>query len=266
MKKSVIGSVVLLFLVASVAFAEKVETEVELALAESNEVSVIILLEDDTAGLQSLSKKEHIAAMQDKVINSMQPKRRGLASAQAGENALKVKHRYATINGLSGTVSAAGLEALRNNSAVRSVVLNKVNHLLLDDSAAIVNATAAARLISRGYNITGSGETVCVIDSGIDYTHPDLGGCSQATFLGGACGKVLAGHDYKNNDVNPLDDQGHGTHVAGIIASEDVTYRGVAPGAKLVALKVCDHTASGNCLTDDIVAAIDWCVDNSSPF
>src|SRR3989338_7120208 len=115
-------------------------------------------------------------------------------------------------------------------------------------------------------NITGKGETACVIDSGIDYTHPDLGGCTNDTFLAGNCSKVIAGHDFKNNDTNPIDDQGHGTHVAGIIASTNETYRGVAPDATLVAIKVCDNTTGGNCADEDIINGIDWCINNASKY
>ncbi|MFH0840785.1 MAG: S8 family serine peptidase, partial [bacterium] len=104
----------------------------------------------------------------------------------------------------------------------------------------------------------------CIVDTGIDYTHFDLGGCDSASFLAGNCSKVLGGYDFVNSDSNPMDDYGHGTHVAGIVASENNTYRGVAPGAKLVALKVCD--SGGSCSDADVQAGIDWCVNNASKY
>jgi subtilisin family serine protease/subtilase family serine protease len=90
---------------------------------------------------------------------------------------------------------------------------------------------------------TGAGVTVAVIDTGIDYTHPDL----APNYAGGV--------DYTSNDGDPADDQGHGTHVAGTIAAamnnptgnpaDDEGVVGVAPNARIRAYKVCD--ASGNC-------------------
>jgi subtilisin family serine protease/subtilase family serine protease len=88
-----------------------------------------------------------------------------------------------------------------------------------------------------------SNVTVAVIDSGVDYTHPDL----AANFAGG--------RDFVSPDFDPMDDHGHGTHVAGIIAAamnnptgdpaEEEGVVGVAPNARLLAYKVC--RADGSC-------------------
>ena len=99
-------------------------------------------------------------------------------------------------------------------------------------------------------------QTVCVIDTGIDYNHTGLGG--------GFGNKVIAGQDFANNDSDPMDDNGHGTHVAGIIASSDSAYRGVAPDAKLAAMKVCN--AGGSCEDADVLAGFDWCIDNAEAY
>jgi len=90
---------------------------------------------------------------------------------------------------------------------------------------------------------TGHAVTVAVIDTGIDYTHPDL----AANYAGGI--------DYITLDGDPMDDHGHGTHVSGTISAamnnptgdpaEDEGVVGVAPFARIRAYKVCD--ANGNC-------------------
>ena len=54
-----------------------------------------------------------------------------------------------------------------------------------------MNASSSWNLKIGGSNLTGLGETVCIIDTGINYTHPDLGGCTQSDFLAGNCAKVL---------------------------------------------------------------------------
>src|SRR4051794_39142076 len=74
--------------------------------------------------------------------------------------------------------------------------------------------------------LTGSGQTVAIIDSGIGYDHVALGGGL------GSSQKVVGGWDFAENDSNPYDDGPagfHGTHVAGIVAAEDNRYPGVAP-------------------------------------
>ena len=97
---------------------------------------------------------------------------------------------------------------------------------------------------------TGAGVKVAVIDSGIDYNHPDL----AANYAGG--------YDFVNNDSDPMDDKGHGTHCAGTIAAvdDDAGVVGVAPNVRLYALKVLDSSGSGS--WSDIIAAMDWCVQN----
>lgn len=96
----------------------------------------------------------------------------------------------------------------------------------------------------------GTDVNVAVIDSGIDYTHPDL----DANYVGG--------YDFVNDDTDPMDDYGHGTHVAGTVAAEDdgVGVVGVAPEAQLYALKVLGSDGSG--FYSDVIAALQWCVDN----
>ena len=95
-----------------------------------------------------------------------------------------------------------------------------------------------------------AGVKVAVIDTGITYTHPDL----AANYVGG--------WDFVNNDADPMDDQGHGTHVAGTIAAarNGVGVVGVAPGARLYAVKVLGANGSGS--YSAIIAGIDWATAN----
>jgi subtilisin family serine protease len=96
----------------------------------------------------------------------------------------------------------------------------------------------------------GAGVAVAVLDTGIDYDHPDL----DANYLDG--------YDFVNGDADPIDDNGHGTHVAGTIAAEDddvaSSVVGVAPQARLIALKVLGASGTGS--FSDVVAALDWLV------
>ncbi|NLY00379.1 MAG: S8 family serine peptidase, partial [Rhodopirellula sp.] len=112
---------------------------------------------------------------------------------------------------------------------------------------------------------------VAVIDSGVDYTHPDLAANmwrNPAEIAGNGIdddgnGFVddVYGADFINRDGDPMDDHGHGTHVAGTIAAVHDNGRGVAgvnPSAKIMALKFLDASGSGSLL--DAVAALDYAV------
>lgn len=74
------------------------------------------------------------------------------------------------------------------------------------------------------------------------------------------CGRVKGGYDFVNHDRDPIDDEGHGTHVAGIAASNDTTYRGVAPNASILAAKVLDSAGRG--YFSDVAAAVDWGINH----
>ncbi len=96
---------------------------------------------------------------------------------------------------------------------------------------------------------------VAIIDSGIDYRHPDL----AANMWEGI------GYDFANDDDDPMDDHGHGTHVAGTVGAvgnNGVGVAGVAWRTRLMALKFL--TAGGGGFTDDAIAAIEYAVANGA--
>lgn len=131
----------------------------------------------------------------------------------------------------------------------------------LEESVQIIRA-AEVWQPAHGLSLDGTGMTIGIIDTGVDYTHPDLGGC-----FGSGC-KVAGGYDFVNNDPNPVDDHGHGTHVAATAAGSG-SYRdsngitrplpGIAPGATIFAYKVLSAGGWGS--GSDIIAAIERCAD-----
>ena len=69
-------------------------------------------------------------------------------------------------------------------------------------------------------NLTGEGIVVAIIDTGIAYNHSDFEStCDTASFTSGNCNKTIYGYDFYNGDNNPYDDNGHGTHCAGIVGA-----------------------------------------------
>ena len=109
--------------------------------------------------------------------------------------------------------------------------------------------------LPRSEGFDGSGIKIAIIDTGIDYNHHDLFGF-------GLNGKVIGGHDFVDNDDQPIDTNGHGTEVAGIIAA-DGNLKGVAPKAKLLAYRVSatGESVSSEFMVDAIHSAIKEKVD-----
>ncbi len=282
--------------------AEKIP-ELDTQINTQGELKVIVLLNDeiDTAdkqippvGLTSdkdrlrdtenfrktgMQKKERIALRQEQVLSALRVKDGQNNQINQNKNEKNVRiitaedetqydfeliRRYSTIFGFAGTITKSGYEKLKNNPAVAAIIPDTPIYVLLDQSVPLLNATNVWRLMYNGTNVTGKGQSVCVIDTGVDYTHPALGGCTAGQFTSGTCSKVITGHDFVNNDNDPIDDHGHGTHVAGIISSQNETYKGIAPDASIVAIKVC--TSGGSCGGSDVVSGIDWCVNNASRF
>jgi subtilisin family serine protease len=101
-----------------------------------------------------------------------------------------------------------------------------------------------ASTVNQSYGYTGNGYTVAVLDTGVDYTHPAL------------AGNYIGGWDFVDNDADPMDLHGHGTHVAGTIASANGIHPGIAYDANIIALRVLDEDGSGT--FDDVELALQW--------
>jgi len=95
---------------------------------------------------------------------------------------------------------------------------------------------------------TGAGVKVAILDTGIDLDHPDL--------------FVAGGYNAINPRKTPDDDNGHGTHCAGIAAAldNDIGVVGVAPDASLYAVKVLNRNGQG--FLSDVIEGLQWCIDN----
>ncbi len=179
----------------------------------------------------------------------------GLESAVRAESggraaSVALRRRFeAAFNGVAITASRALADRVRQLPYVTGVFPDDSVHALLDASDAQIRADSLrARL-----GLSGEGIVVSIIDTGVDYGHPALGGC-----FGPGC-RVIGGYDFVNGDADPMDDHGHGTHVAGIVGGNGAGLTGVAPAVRFLAYKVLG--ASGGGAQSDVIAGIDRSLD-----
>jgi subtilisin family serine protease len=194
------------------------------------------------------SKSERVAARRD-AVRQVQDK---VLAAMNAEGGWRVRHRYATIPYVVAEVDYSALGALAGLTPV--VAVQSDQRVAPADIES--NETIGATSVQEIFGLTGTGVNVAIIDTGIDLAHPDL-----ATSL-------VAGRRFLNQggtiDDNVQDDQGHGSHAAGIITSDgNVAPRGIAPDAGLVVVKALD--VSGG-FVSDLAAGVDWIADNNTSF
>ena len=137
----------------------------------------------------------------------------------------------------------AAVDHLSGDTMVRSMMADVTAGIGADQ---VVDGTIAA--IGK---ITGKGVGIALIDSGVS-NHQALKGHIAASF------------DFTGPNGTGGDDLGHGTHVAGIIGGQSSNFRGVAPGAWIVSLKVLDANGAGQ--TSDVINAIDFAIANKGKF
>lgn len=169
------------------------------------------------------------------------------------EDSLDKQYYYSSTDSYLILIDKDKLEALRNNENIELISEEQVYHATLEDALPLSNVT----LVQSLFNLTGKGQTVCILDTGINYSHQDLGNCSETDFLSGNCNKIISGYDFVNNDNNPYDDAGHGSHVSGIVSR-------TAPDAKIISVKVLDENGDGS--SSIINAGIDFCINHKEEY
>ncbi len=212
------------------------------------------------------------------VLLKPKPRMSSLASQESVVGALQdrdmdVKHQYSIINGISATIPAGSINDVADLPDVECVYLDREIHLIYPvgaeepaqtGSAGSVGSVGLVELVTDSgkgteeqvwdEGIDGSGIVVAVLDTGIDKNHPDL------------YGKVIAEKNFVDDGMTADDQNGHGTHCAGIIAGTGEAsggmYKGVAPGALLMNARILDIEGMGE--LSDMIAGIEWAVDNGA--
>jgi len=152
-----------------------------------------------------------------------------------------INHEYSLIDGVAVDIPKVAARNLAERSFVREVQPDFVMETSLDNSVQQINAEAVQQ-----ENITGGSVDVAVLDTGIDNDNRALQVEQEVDYTG-------QGTDDRN---------GHGTHVAGIVASQDSRFQGVSYGADLFDIKVLDANGTGS--GSDVIEGIEWAVQNDA--
>ena len=169
--------------------------------------------------------------------------------------------RWHNIAGFAGEMDRAAFQRLQSDPLVWRIDPDSGGSGALSESVPLIGGD---RVHLLGY--TGRGVTVAILDSGIDETHPDLAGriADEACFCRNADGAGCCpnGETTQSGSGAAADDHGHGSNVAGIVASRGVVAPvGVAPEVTLVVVKVLDsNNRFGS--TSQVISGLDWLIDH----
>ena len=242
----------------------------------TNESRVIVIFDTQA------QKNEFIDSLSDAAINNSLTNNEtsnishALETASATVDSSNIADSFGKLPIVTLDVTPEEKASLQNLISNAEIAQIGKKQLFLQTSVPLINATNVwntTTTISTNskINLTGKGQTACIIDTGILSTHPDFAGklivqqcfCSAepGTRNTNCCPNGAA------QDSNATDIYGHGTHVAGIIAANGAI-KGVAPDANIVAVKVfgTDNDLSVSAYDDDLIRAIQFCTDNFAQY
>lgn len=280
--------------VSSLALAEPLQTTVQRA-GGNDTLRVYVRLTDPPLALVAGNKKTgmKMTAEQQRAYSAqLALKQAALMSQISALGGAPLAALTKAGNGLVVDVAASQTSSIAAMSGVAAVLEVRDSQLDLSETVPYIGASAL-----QGLGIDGSGVRVAVLDSGIDFTHFNLGGPGTtafydgcyaerdvaptgacAGFFGPAAPKVRGGFDFVGEawvggagsppllpDPNPIaraGTGGHGTHVADIIGgrSANGARKGVAPGAALYGVKVCSAVTSA-CSGLATIQGLEWSLD-----
>jgi len=158
-----------------------------------------------------------------------------------------------------GTWQAERTAPNAGHHVATAVRLERPAGSIISGSTTAYDPIIGSALTRSTYNVDGTGMTVAVIDTGVDYNNAALG----SGF--GPNDKIIAGYDFADNTSDPMATSSqHGTAIAGLIGSDAPGDLGVAPGVKIVALRVTDSSNTGS--LNSVASALEWVINNHSVY
>lgn len=166
------------------------------------------------------------------------------------QNGCYIKYEFEIMNAFAVDTYASKITEIAKDE--------NIIYIASDTDAATCLDIAVPAVGADKVKYTGKGVGVAIIDTGV-YPHNDLTLSSN---------RITEFVDFVQGKKKPYDDNGHGTHVAGILASDGISskgkYRGIAPQVNIIALKVMNQNGEG--ATSDIIAALDWVWKNKEKY
>ncbi|MDO9085085.1 MAG: S8 family serine peptidase [Anaerolineaceae bacterium] len=250
---------------------------------DQEHLRVIVQLKIPDRVTNSKNQQSEIQKAQRDLINGL------------NQRSTRLVHEYKFIPFVAMEVDQAGFEALHNSPMVAGIEEDQFMKLLLLESIPIINAED---VWAAGF--TGEGQVIAILDTGVDKNHPDLLGkvvseaCYSTTSVvtnpptTSLCPDNLAASTAVDSALPyasncPAGECDHGTHVAGIVAANGLTYKGVAKDANLIAIQVfsrVNNSTIGSWSSDQIkgldrvyelkdsfnIAAVNLSLGGSSPY
>jgi subtilisin-like proprotein convertase family protein len=221
-------------------------------------VPVLVGVVDGTPTARQLAANPDPAGEPARRVRRIEAQQRLVDSLPAEQ--FTPRHYYESFSIVAGTASREGALALARRTDVAWVALDGVKRPTQGTPQNAQVLIGSDQVNTLGY--TGSGSAVAVLDTGVDYTVSTLGGAPFPN------GKVIGGTDVADHDSDPMDCEGHGTEVASVISGP----LGVAPGVKIVAVKVfASQTATNATCKDtandsDILQGVNYAITNRTTF
>ena len=197
-----------------------------------------------TTAKKKLMKISVIVQLEENTVNTLPVQSLAHSAGCSLQKDLPLIHSFST------RVNVQSLQALVQNKAVKKIWFDGEIKAVLDVASPTVGSD---QLWNEG--LTGEGIVIAVLDTGI-YNHPDFSG------------RIKGFKDFVKNKATTYDDNGHGTHVAGCAAASGKAsgnrYKGPAPKAGLVGVKVLNKVGSGSLST--VIQGIQWCIYNKGTY
>ena len=228
------------------------------------------LTRDANRFAKAQERREYVVATLQRQAEASQADLMGLLAEMESNGMVDDINSLWIVNAVTCNANKAAIESLALRGDIQTVMFRKERQWISDTEATAVprnqNRDVAQNLLQvnapqvweQGY--TGEGVIVAIIDTGVNYNHVDL----QGRLWDGGPQYPHHGYDFYNHDNDPMDDNGHGTHVAGTICGTGTagTQTGIAPGATLMILK--GLTADGSGEETQWIEAIQFALEHGA--
>jgi MYXO-CTERM domain-containing protein len=225
----------------------KIQSQLAEALESADEADVILSFRETKTLRQAADREDHRKAI-------LETREAILAGCP---NGLTPTRQYDHVPAIAARLRRSALEELARNPDVEFIQLDEIGHGALKISVPAISGDVA----KSTYNVSGSGIAVAVLDTGANASHSDLKSSissNQHCFTRGACPP-----NNSSESTSATDDNGHGSHVSGIITSDGIVAGvGFAQDARIVPVKINDANDSG--YVSNWVAGLDWVYGNLS--